>query len=92
MAKTTLSETNMKEQNIGRLAYSVKEVAASLGVSSRTIHNFIRKGKLGHFRLGTRVLVEADSLRRFIESRTDSRQSVQMPENLCTGLKGGDNG
>ena len=61
----------MKEhQNIERLAYSVREAAAAIGISSRTLHDFIKDGSLPHFRLGTRVLIPIDALRNFIEQRT----------------------
>ena len=61
----------MKEhQNIERLAYSVLEAATALGVSSRTLHDFIKDGSLPHFRLGARVLIPIDALRDFIAQRT----------------------
>ena len=53
-----------------KLSYSVKEVAATLGVSSRTVHNIIKRGELCHFRVGTRVLIAADALQEFIEEQT----------------------
>ena len=59
-----------KIQEIGRLAYSISEVAQALGVSSRTVRTLVKNGELGHFRLGARVLVEVDALRLFIEQRT----------------------
>ena len=85
----------MKTPNIERLAYSIKEVAATLGVSSRTIHTIIKDGKLEHFRIGTRVLVESEALRRFINSlanKADSSPLPRTPENHSTGLQGGENG
>ena len=59
-----------KTENIERLTYSISEVAKTLGVSSRTVHTIIKRGELGHMRVGTRVLVPADVLRQFIEQRT----------------------
>ncbi|MDR0328795.1 MAG: helix-turn-helix domain-containing protein [Planctomycetaceae bacterium] len=81
-----------KNTEIERLAYSIKEVAATLGVSSRTVHTLVKDGKLEHFRIGVRVLVETGALRRFIESR--SSRPPMTPENECnsTALQGGENG
>ena len=59
-----------KEQEIERLSYSVQEAADALGVSSRMVHDFVRDGSIPHFRMGTRVLIPADELRKFIERRT----------------------
>jgi len=59
-----------KTENIERLTYSILEVAKTLGVSSRTVHTIIKRGELGHMRVGTRVLVPADVLRDFIALRT----------------------
>jgi len=80
-----------KEQHIERLAFSVREAAAALGVSSRTLHDFVKTGSLPHFRLGARVLIPADALRNFIEQRTQSEKQTQtrdhstMTEDINTG-------
>jgi len=63
-----------KNQNVVRLAYSVQEAAAAIGVSSRTVHDFVKDGSITHFRMGTRVLIPADALRVFIESRTQAQK------------------
>jgi excisionase family DNA binding protein len=59
-----------KEQSIDRLSYSVSEAAQAIGVSSRTVHDFIKNGTIAHFRMGTRVLIPADVLLAFIAQRT----------------------
>ena len=64
-----------KNQNVIRLAYSVQEAAAAIGVSSRTVHDFVKDGSIAHFRMGTRVLIPADALRQFIEQRTQTQKS-----------------
>lgn len=53
-----------------RLAYSVKEAGASLGVSARTIVREIQRGRLNAVRVGRRVLIPAQSLAEFLNSRT----------------------
>ena len=64
-----------ESSNVERLSYSVQEAASALGVSSRTIHEFVKDGNLAHFRMGTRVLIPSDALRQFIESRTQTQKS-----------------
>jgi len=59
-----------KTENIERLTYSIYEVAKTLGISSRTVHTIIKRGDLGHMRVGQRVLIPATMLRQFIEQRT----------------------
>jgi excisionase family DNA binding protein len=59
-----------KNQDIARLSYSVQEAAVAIGVSSRTVHDFVKDGTIPHFRMGTRVLIPADALREFIAQRT----------------------
>ena len=63
------------QQEVERLSYSVQEAAAAIGVSSRTLHDFIKNGSIAHFRMGTRVLIPADALRKFIERRTKSQEA-----------------
>jgi excisionase family DNA binding protein len=57
------------EQNIERLAYSIQEAATAIGISSRVVHDFVKKGSLAHFRVGARVLIPVDELKAFIEPR-----------------------
>ena len=62
------------------LAYIISDVAKTLGVSSRTVHNIIKRGELSHFRVGVRVLISADALRQFIAERTSKgRGSEAQP-------------
>lgn len=70
-----------KDQNIERLAYSVREVAATIGVSSRTLHDYIKNGDIAHFRIGTRVLIPVEALREFVASRVQAEGLQQSPPN-----------
>ena len=75
-----------QEQNVERPAYGVREGATAIGVSSRTLHDYIRDGSIAHFRMGTRVLIPADELKAFIEQRTqrrnpDSASHTKIPGN-----------
>ena len=65
-----------KDLKVERLAYSVLEASAAIGVSSRTLHDFIKDGSIAHFRMGTRVLIPADELKAFIERRTLTKKGA----------------
>jgi len=57
-------------QNVERVSYSVREAAMALGISSRTLHAYIKNGTIAHFRMGTRVLIPTDELKAFVERKT----------------------
>jgi len=59
-----------KDKNIERLAFSVQEAAMALGISSRTLRDYIKDGSIAHFRMGTRVLIPSNELQEFIERKT----------------------
>lgn len=45
-----------------RLAYSVKEVAAALGISKGSVYEMIRTGRLDHVKVGSRILIPKHTL------------------------------
>lgn len=49
-----------------RLAYSLPEAAALLGVSFGHVRNEVRRGKLVSFRSGHRLLVSKAALERYV--------------------------
>lgn len=49
-----------------RTAWTVPEVATSLGVSVRHVYRMCESGELGSIRAGNRVLVPVDVLRDFV--------------------------
>jgi excisionase family DNA binding protein len=51
-----------------RRTYTVREVAASLGVGTRHIERLCQAGELRHLRLGRRILIPADALDALLES------------------------
>lgn len=55
------------EATMERLAYSVREAAEALGVSSRTIVREIRRGHLRAVRVSRRVVIPADALAQFLQ-------------------------
>ena len=50
-----------------RLAVSKKEAAAMLGVSERSLNNWVRQGKLTARKAGTRLLFPVKSLQNFLD-------------------------
>ena len=68
-----------KHKNVERLSYSVSEASAAIGISSRMLHDFIKNGAIPHFRMGTRLLIPAVALQRFIEQRTQSNLVTKKP-------------
>ena len=50
-----------------RLAYSVPEAAATLGISASTVWLLIRAGKIGVVRLGGRTIVPSAQLQKILE-------------------------
>ncbi len=54
---------------VHKLAYSIKEAAAALGVSTGTIWNLIRAGDLWTFKLGVRTLIKVEVLADFINQK-----------------------
>jgi excisionase family DNA binding protein len=53
---------------VERLAYSVKEAAAAIGISVASIWRHISEGRLETFKLGGRRLIPAASLRALLEA------------------------
>lgn len=50
-----------------RVALSVDEAAARLGVSEWTVRQAIKRGEIPSRRIGHRVLIPADAIDRFFE-------------------------
>jgi excisionase family DNA binding protein len=51
-----------------KLAYSLEETAALLGVHPNTVKKYVKSGELPSRRLGDRWLVPADGLRDWLRS------------------------
>jgi excisionase family DNA binding protein len=54
------------------LLLSISDAAKSLGISHWTIRHLLRTRQLSRVRIGTRVLISAADLIRFIDERTES--------------------
>jgi excisionase family DNA binding protein len=58
--------------------FSKDEVAKLLGLSLMTVHRAIRDKKLGHYRIGSRVLISAQHLEAYLATceRTPRTKAV----------------
>lgn len=59
-----------------KMAYSVKEAAELIGVSSGHLKNEFNNGKLRFVRSGRRILIMDTELRRYLEEQT-IKQEIQ---------------
>jgi excisionase family DNA binding protein len=57
-----------------KLAYTIKEASAALGVSKATIYRTLANGELHAKKLGSRTLIPADEIRRWISSFPSARR------------------
>lgn len=54
---------------LDKLTYSVAEAAEVLGVSRPTVYTLIHRADFPVFKIGNRVLVSVDGLRRWVEAQ-----------------------
>lgn len=52
-----------------RLAYSINETARTLSLGRTSIYAMIADGRLESFKLGTRTLIKAESIRRLVDGQ-----------------------
>jgi excisionase family DNA binding protein len=63
-----------------KLAFTMKEAAAALGIGRTTLWQAISDGKLAALKLGSRTLIPADALRQWVASMPRrGRQSPGSP-------------
>ena len=61
------------------LLLSIADAAKSLGVSHWTVRHLLRTRQLSRVRIGTRVLISAAELNRFIKERTEDAVYTHSP-------------
>jgi len=77
------------ENQVPKIAFSVKEIAECVGVSERTIWKLIKSGELPSFRVGARVLISKVALDQFIAQRTQTTQPLQQQGEQGLFINGG---
>lgn len=60
--------------DIDRLAYTVPQLAAAVGVSDQQIYNHIKAGDLTPKYSGTKAIIPVDEARRFIAELPDENR------------------
>lgn len=50
--------------------YSTAEARFKLGIGRTNFYSLIKDGKIGHIRLGRKILIPASALQKFIEEQT----------------------
>ena len=69
-----------------RLAYSVKEVAAALGVSKASVYEMTRTSRLESVKVGSRILIPRRAIDRLLatqESDTNSDEEAWEDRRHC---------
>jgi excisionase family DNA binding protein len=64
----------MTNQTVGRLAYSIREAAAALGISEASAYKLIQRGQLPTVIIGRKRFVDASLLRVVLAGK----QSVKV--------------
>ena len=62
----------MSAANDNRLSYGVKDAAAVIGISHRSLWRLIAAGEVATFKLGCRTLIRADALKGLIDRHSDA--------------------
>ena len=63
---------------VEKLALSVKEAAAAIGISDRKIWDLINVSGFPSARLGGRVIIPVDDLRRWLSQQAVSGEKVEL--------------
>ena len=61
-----------------KLAFSVAEATRATGVGRSTFYELMASGKLRAIKLGSRTLIPAEELRRFMESLPAARPTLEV--------------
>jgi excisionase family DNA binding protein len=68
VSTSVLESGNRVNQFQKRLTYTVKEACGIIGISRTTLWRAIRKGRLGCYRVGRRVLLSEEHMTGFLKS------------------------
>lgn len=64
-------------ERVERLTLSVPEAAEALGVSQKKVYDLVHTAGFPVLRLGRRVRISADGLRRWVDAQTE-REGVSL--------------
>lgn len=59
--------------------FSVRQAAAYLGVSAWTVYEYCRQGAIPHRRVGRRILIGREALRRWLEEGAEREDAAPRP-------------
>ncbi len=76
---------SISEVASGQICFSVKQAAELFGCSVRLLRSELALGKLGHFRVGRRVLISKEQLQAYIEK--NSVQPSRAVDKACRIIK-----
>lgn len=65
-----------------RIAFSPTEAAKLLGVSRPTLYQLLHKEGFPSFKIGSRTLIPADSLREWVSNQVNAAEQVQFTNHL----------
>ena len=75
-ARTTVyhksAEVNMGEPE--RITLTIREAAKAIGIHEQTLRRYVRRGIVPAVRLGSRVLIPVEALRRLIEAQAGGKE------------------
>jgi excisionase family DNA binding protein len=56
---------------------NIRSTALRLGLSEHTIRHWVRDGRLGHIRLGRRIVFDRRALARFVKERRIEAREIK---------------
>jgi len=77
-ATITIPAKNEPVKTIERTGFSIDETAESLGISVPTARSLIKNGSIHSIRIGRRVIVSAQSLREFMDGKTETTDKTHV--------------
>lgn len=66
VSRVKMSSSSSSKEDMSERHLSIVEAAAQVGVSKFTVRTWVRQRRLGHFRLGRRIVISQGDLGRFL--------------------------
>lgn len=61
---------DIKHNEIKRIAFSISELAISLGCSERMLWKLVHQGQIGHVRIGRRVIITQNQIDKYLQANS----------------------